>query len=262
MKKIFKVTNWGDVAFTSANVLDKSHWFVKALDTALAALEIGTYSINYSKANEIVLTTDTYGGITLYRPSGGYGALNDMAQPYIVYVDSEKKELLFCSQDGTARNPVVQFSNSIPYNCARGLVSSTVTSSSSAQNAVSNGGGVRLKFKDGSIIGGSIGNIERHLTYTGYRNNAQISSPFNENAAVLVSPVGESVTIKYHRLANATYDTKGLSGWDGSFFESIFLCDKYYIGALASADNKKFIFNGLLFLVDDATDIGIIETTV
>lgn len=256
MKKIFKVTNWGNVAFTSANVLDKSHWFVKALDTALTALEIGTYSITYASAKTIVLTTDNYGGITLHRPQNtGY---IDTTQPYIVYVDSEKKELLFCSQDGVARNPVVQFGSHVPYNCARGIVSGNTTASFS----VSNGGGVRLKFHDGSIIGGSIENVERYLASTGQRNIAQLASPFHDNAGVLASPVGQSVSIKYHRLANATYDNQGLTGWNGSFFESIFLCDKYYIGALASADNKKFIFNGLLFLVDDATDIGIIETTV
>lgn len=259
MKKIFKVTNWGDVAFTSANVLDRSHWLVKALHAAVVALDIGNYSITYGDQHSIVLTTDNYGVITLYRPGGN--AFRDTTQPYIVYVDSEKKELLTCSQDGIARESVSVFGPASLYNCARGLVVGSGTAASITQ-AVSNGGFLRLKFKDGGIVGGSTASTERYLTSSQYRNMAQIASPFYENAGVLPSPIGQNVSINYHRLANASYGAYGLEGWDGSFFESIFLCDKYYVGALASADNKKFIFNGLLFLVDDATDIGIIETTV
>lgn len=261
MKKIFKVTNWGDVAFTSDNVSNKTHWLIKALDVALTALDIGEYDFIYNGSSRVMLNALDYGVINLCRPYSNGGA-KDTSQPYLIYVDSEKKELFSCSQDGEAKEPLSKFISTAAtlYNCARGLVS---CNSNVTNYFVSNGGGIRIKFKDGAILGGSIGNIERQLGYASNRNIAQVASPFNENIGVLASPIGQSVSINYHRLALAIYeDGVGLTGWDGSFFESIFLCDKYYIGALASADNTKFIFNGLLFLVDDATDIGIIETTV
>ena len=87
------------------------------------------------------------------------------------------------------------------------------------------------------------------------------SCPLPERFESRVNPLAGAVSMTYcrkpiiDRLDQTSAPTEIDSVFTGEYFQSIYITDKYYQGALRSADGKKFCFAGCLFDVDDATDI-------
>lgn len=249
MRKILKLESWNpSESFTSQNVLDESHWFVKGIKRALTLLDIGNFSLSYASATNIILQTANYGTFSLARPSSGQSG------PYLFYVNSEDKELWGGScLSNTYDNSSSQSNASLPCNHIRGPIRYSTSGSNTSPIYIS-GGVLQLKFENGTIKGFSNGDrsyycIASHLT------PSHIGLVLAENYKAESTPL-TSVPIKYTK--QAIVNRAGSSNdihFYGEYFRSIYVCDKYYLGALKSSDNTKFIFDGYLFLVDDARDI-------
>lgn len=257
MKRILKVSNWDTTtAFTSQNVLDESHWMVAGLKRALTLLDIGNFAINYSSGTRITIQTGSYGSFAINRPT------NTQNGPYLFYVNSEEKELwggscltqtydISTNRDMNSSN---QFCNFI-----RGAVCySTGSATSTYPNRIV-GGILQLKFENGRIKGFSGDNLFKcgWNLYT----PVQIGLVLPENYISYANPL-TAVSLKYTKQPIVSGTASGIINFEGEYFRSIYICDKYYSGGLKSADNTKFIFDGYLFIVDDARDIEVIETTV
>lgn len=245
MKKILKAATWDtDTAFTSENVADKSHWFVKLCDAALTALDIGTYTITYQSTSGITITTANYGTITLYKP-GRY-----VATPYIAYVNSETKELCMCASYDRVETFTQMGSSSNAGNYVRGVVKTDNSSTMRTLSCV--GGFIALKFTNGTIIG-----ISTSSTLGSYGNNCLTINSYGcslpERKETLATPI-VSVNEGYSRKAIINY-SGNLAAYANSYYESIYDTEHYYLGAVYSSTDKKFMYNGIAFDIDDSTHI-------
>lgn len=249
MRKIIKITTWNpNESFTSANVLDESHWFVKGLKRALTLLDIGNFSISYTSSTTITLQTGFYGSIVLQRPTSGH------SDPYIFYVNSVDKELWGGSALTQTYNTTSGKTPGSSSNFIRGPVRHSTSGSSHGGLNIA-GGILQLKFEDGTIKGCSSSLYMYYMYGTNYIPS-HIGVVLPENYTAQPTPIS-SVTVKYTRMpiVNKTGEASSIMSFEGEYFRSIFLTQQYYLGALKSSDNTKFLYDGYLFLVDDARDI-------
>lgn len=251
MKKIFKVTNWDTSNFSSANVLNKTHWMVKALDTCFGYLGIGNYSLSYSTTSTIILTTDDYGQFTINKPS------SDNSTPYIFYVNSDTKELFGCCSLASPFTFDIQSAH-FGISVANAMRGSWVSSST---NSISRAGGYfGLKFKQSEgIIGSTSGTIAYNYSSAAVNTITNANCPLLSMDGAYAQPL-IATQIRYSRAPIIEQAGTIYNIWRGEMFESIFNCEKYFLGALKTADNTKFVYDGYLFIVDNASDIGVIDT--
>lgn len=244
MKKILSTSTISSsywTSFTTDNVSNKSHPFVKLLDSALSRIGIGTYSLQYSASNSMSLISNSFGKFSIALPTVSYD------RPYFIYFNSETKELC-----GFQYILVVTTGQTAYLNAQRGRVVPT--------NSTFTGGFLAIKFTNEKIIGcshanGGYASLTSSQSY--YPSVLMIGSPLPENRTVKSTPTS-TTTIKYCRkpiLYNVGLNTTTSSLFLGEYFESIYDIEQYYVGALKSSDNKKFIIDGKMFDVDDATDI-------
>lgn len=249
MRKILKAESWdASTSFTSANVLDESHWFVKLLKRGLTLLDIGNFSITYKSAQAVTLQTALYGTFDINRPT------RTSSSPYILYINSVDKELWGgSSMDAVADTSTRNMSNNNG-NHIRGPIRYSASGSSTGYIQIA-GGILQLKFEDGTIKGCSCPSGLAGLMSL-YYAPSHYGIVLPQNYEALSTPL-TSVSINYTKMSivNGYYTDPH---FEGEYFRSIYLCDKYYLGALKSSDNTKFIFDGYLFLVDDARDIEIV----
>jgi hypothetical protein len=261
MKKIFKVLNWDTSSFTTDNVENKTHWLIKALDEVLTYLDIGEFSFTYSSTNIVILETTNYGTFTIEKPGYSNGSA------YVFYVNTEDKELFGCASSlvvATYDSTTLSSSNQDQGLVIRGTVkprSATTTFASSMY-----GGYLALKFIGNEIIGTSSSYLISNFSTSNMGiswNSIGVILPFRNQC--LASPL-TPVNIKchkapiYRKFSNTVNDSN--CKWYGEYFNGIYVTDSYYVGALRTNDGKKFVYNGYIFDVNDATDIGIITTTV
>lgn len=263
MKKIYKMSGWNADVFTEDNVLNRTHWMVKALYEMITLLDIGDFSISYKDASSVTLASVNYGLFEFDHPSLANST------PFIFYVDSDNKEMFACcSADAVVdyTTGTITTSKSGTMNGLRGrfpMFSSTNVLCSCS------GGYHGIKFTDGKIIGCSD-------KYAGMYAEKGILDTFDITGCVLgfrkevlAAPV-DSVEIRYTRLpiyekfmtfpfvsSSSSVATQG-NDFNGLFFRNINTTDKMYLGALKSSDNIKIFYGGYLFIVDDANDIGLI----
>lgn len=255
MKKIIKMSEWNLDNFTSENVDNESHWMVKGLKRALTLLDIGNFSISYNSNLRVTIVTDSYGSFDIEHPVN-----TSNTSAYVFYVNSDEKELFGCASDTNVASYNKEVSN---LDTTAGNVIRGIRRPSQSNTVIKTiGGYLALKFKDGQVIGTATDEI------VDYYNSAYPIPSWNSMGVVLgdrfeslASPL-TAVPIKYTRapiyrkLDVYFYYVEGESArFLGEYFTGINVCDKYYVGALKSSDNKKFVYNGYLFLVDDATDI-------
>ena len=260
MKKIFKASSWSAADFTATNINNRSHWFVRLLMAALNALDIGTFSFAYVDENSVQLLTTNYGNFTLYKPTSTL-VVNT---PYIAYVNSVDKELFMCASFDQVISPAQTITATEKYgNFARGGWNGTGTST---KNIRSVGGRTALKFVGTSIIGhSSSSGLEAYggnIANTGGFTISRVGCPLPDRWESLTSPI-TAVTIKYSKkpiinMSGGPNFEGGFPTFDNKYFNGIYDCDKYYLGALKSSDDKKVIYNGLLFDVDNANDITVV----
>lgn len=256
MKKLLKVSNWDTTtAFTTENVDNESHWYVAGMKRALTLLGIGDFVIEYNSATSITIQTTLFGNFKVERPT-----LREDG-PYLFYVNSEDKELWGGSCLTQTREYENQVVGTSPANCVRGLVRAATTGQTSSLQLHFVGGVLQLKFENGIIKGMSKG--EKTFGIEGqYTTPAQIGIILPDNYIANASPL-TAVSLNYTKMS--IVNSPGVDSrmhFDGEYFESIYLCDKYYLGGLRSDDATKFVFDGYLFIVDNANDIEIIETTI
>ena len=252
MKRIIKMSEWNLNAFSSQNVLDESHWMVKGLKRALTLLDIGNFSISYKSGTTITIQTGSYGSFDVERPAQH----NNSA--YIFYINSDDKELFGCASDTRAASYNSTIASSVAGNVIRGI---RKPSSTNAQVTMY-GGYLALKFKNGQIIGTATDDIADNFS-SSYPIPSwnSIGVVLGDRFESLAAPL-TAVSLKYTKApiyrkfdVYANYVEGESARFLGEYFTGINVCDKYYVGALKSSDNKKFIYNGYLFIVDDARDI-------
>ena len=249
MKKILKASSWNTDELTSENIANKSHWFVKFLDAALTALDIGSYSFVYSNY-ELLVSTANFGSFSLDRPS------YYIATDFIAYIDSDNKELLMCASHNQVVSTDLQTAGSNTY---AGYVRGPVrTASSSIARIHAYGGLYAIKFENGTNFA-EISPSGTNEIARGFTNNC-CGCPLPTNNKCIATPI-TATTVKISKKPIFTYAGTNYT-FEGKYFESIYICDKYFLGTMKSSDNKYFYYNGYIFKVDDARDIEVINTTV
>lgn len=253
MKKILRASSWNTDAMTAENF--QSNWFYKFLDAALTALDIGTYSIEFSM-HALLLTTANFGSTYIHQPAPGYVNETD----FIAYVDSENKELLMCaSYDQVVQDDVTVIDSNITAGFIRGPI--RVSPKAIAKISV-NGGIFAFKFENGTIFAEMISSGSNSIV-DGFTNNC-CGCPLPTNNKCLATPItATKVKISKKPIIIYTGPTSPRDyKFEGKYFESIYICDKYFLGSMRSSDNKYFYYNGYVFAVDDARDIETVITTV
>lgn len=258
MKKIFKVTNWD-----TAKISDiENNWLITSLTECLILLGVtptfqakspnptGTGSTAFPVFD---LSIPGYEGtVSIGMSDYQYGGIYSNDNSFIWYVNTEKKEIVGCVNGGLSG----QYRRS-----------GQVLSKSSWERRY--GPLIAIKLKDNKLIGFCIG----------YSTSETSSSSDTKNAGYnplqigcLVADCNETITptagIKYKTkrgkkpILGGLSSTKTYLSFNGDYFEDVYLTDKYFNVPMKTADNKCYAYDGKLFIVDDATDIGTIETTV
>lgn len=258
MKKIYKMSGWNTDAFTEDNVLNRTHWLVKALYDVIELMNIGSFSLSYKDANSVTFASVNYGLFNIYHPTYANST------PYIFYIDTDNKELFGCCSAETVKDytsTVLQTNNEC--NGLRGRF----RGSTGVTYARVCGGYLALKFDDGRVIGSS--NADAVMAgASGFPvdtfNLTGIVLPYNKE--IIAAPI-DAVEIQYTRLpiyedfmgqASTTPAEYPENSFEGRFFRNINAAHPAYLGALKSSDNIKIAYGGYLFIVDDANDIGLI----
>lgn len=257
MKKIYKMSGWNSEAFTEENVLNRTHWMVKALYDMIELMNIGSFSISYISGYVVVIASVNYGQFYIQRPN------YSNSTPYIFFVDTDNKELFGCCSTESVKDLTSSaFTSS---NEANGLRGRFIAASGTVYSRLV-GGYLGIKFMDGKIIGTS----DKDMTCSG-SGTIQTFDTFacvlGDRKEVIASPIN-SVELRYTRLPIYERFTGGTTSgivfdntendFNGLFFRNINTTDKMYLGALKSSDNIKIFYGGYLFIVDDANDIGLI----
>ena len=252
MKKLFRVTNVGNQQFKKATFSTDNYWYLQAIEQALSYMGITgvtfTYTESASSTTKCKITVPGYGDKTIVGPSQVDGTTD-----YLFYVNTETMELFACCSDTYVGviNP--------GYYGVNGLLGAIFN----AAYGIGKGGYLGWKFKDGEIIGTSQQVYNQGADMAGYGSTPwwSVGVILPNRTECLSTPIVPT-KINYQRAPIFRNFGESTMEWRGEYFEGIYLCSKYFIGSVKTADNKKFMYNGYMFDVDNAMDIGTIETTI
>ena len=253
MKKMYQVSNWNISEVTSVD-----HWLIKSLNDCFAMLGVqptftlGSVGGSGSYAYKVqTITIDGYeGSVQVGISTNNYRGLYSGTSPFYWYVNTETKEIFGC----------VNNASEVSYRSGR-----TIASTFYRRRV---GPLVAIKLKDNKIMGYCIG--ESIITIDAGSNNtalyfpSQIGSPLPDCNSVTTSVAFvtyEEPSFNTPILLGITSRTNYLA-FNGDYFEDIFDTTHLFSQIMIGDDNKSFAISGKLFIVDDATDIGTIETTV
>ncbi len=271
MKKIFKVTNWAVSSFTSDNVANKTHWIVKSLSECFNMIGYNP-TFTYVSASNITMSLPGDNAFPLYIQDSSTFAYKVNSSDYIWYVNTKTKEIVgcaCCTDTITFDKNTALGGQNIGNNSTGNFVKSSFINKASSKffrygplfcfKVVNNK--LRGYCVANSVIAGGSGD-DNEITYT----YSQIGDILGDRLKSEAASTNLKYNIKVARLPLIDGNVNYTSSWGnpisftGEFFEDVYTCNRYFTTPMKTADNTKYIYDGKMFIVDDATDIGTITT--
>lgn len=265
MKKMFEVLT-NSVALNAESAANKTHWFVHAVDTTLKMIGVNNSSFSYITSPARLTMTIGEQSFELKVPTLTMGAYGE-GDKYLLYVNTIEKVIFgICSlgntYDRSARRELDQY---YPANYLRGFATQSATGTGSSPFR-SIGGYFSIKIKNGTVKCYSNGNEAVGTWPSSSPTTQLIGIVLPSNYKAETTPI-QPVRIRFQKapvidsfIGNSR--AYNLASFEGEYFDSVFICQQFYIGSLKTSDNKRFVYGGYMFDVDDAMDIGVIEAVV
>lgn len=265
MKKMFEVLT-NSVALNAESAANKTHWFVHAVDTALKMIGVNNASFSYITTPIRLTMTIGEQSFELKVPTITMGAYGQ-GDKYLFYVNTIEKVIfgigsMGSTYDVSKRREIDQY---YPINYLRGFASINSTQTGNAPYQ-SLGGYLSIKIKNGTVKCYSNGKYAIGSWPASHPTTQLIGIVLPSNYKAETTPI-QPVRIRFQKapvidsfIGNSR--VYNLPSFEGEYFDSVFICQQFFIGSLKTSDNKRFVYGGYMFDVDDAMDIGVIEATV
>lgn len=265
MKKMFEIIT-NTVSLNAESVSNKTHWFVYAVDTALKMIGINNAVFSYSSSPQRLTMTIVEKTFEIQVPTISRSPY-DAGDKYLMYVNSDEKVIFGLGSLGRTYNIENTRAQSADYpiNYVRGFLTYSSTGSGNAP-FINIGGYFSLKISNGTAkcFSDKQYAIGTYTTSTPTSNLIGIVLPSNykaENTPIV------PVNIRYQKVP--VLDSfignprqYNLASFEGEYINSVFICQQFYLGSMKTADNKKFVYGGYMFDVENATDIGTINPPI
>lgn len=260
MKKIYRYANWDASEFTTENVTSETlsglHWFLRGIKTCLTDLGITNVQFTLVTASAVTVAASGYATFRVEHPAY-YG--NDGVD-YIFYVNTETKEIFGCASTSL----VLSTSNltSTDDRWANIVVGLPRTSGSGSFNDSTVGGYLGLKIINTAFRGTSTGRLYSFASGSAgpYPTWLSVGNPLGDRKISTTAPTTNTKTKFFPAPLLIGYSQTSTGTFNGQYFESVYLTNKYYTTPAKTVDNKRYLYNGYAFELDNVeTDVVFLQ---